>query len=210
LGLAAQHAADSAKVYFLASGFGHGTLLPLVRRLQHFCTANNFQNVIQNVTFATVNDGYEALTALEQVGDEKRILIILDSASGCLSADLYASGDGDAGIMLSQQVARTLRRLARHNGAAVLVTNGTVSGEGSGVKHAMGQAWYAADVALWFQATSTGSSVEDPSVSTSDSKRIRATLEHHSAKPCHRLQTIGDRTVEFMITSTGIADVVMD
>jgi hypothetical protein len=210
LGVAAQHAADSGKVFYLASGFGHGTLLPLVRRLQHFCTANNFQNVIQNVTFATVNDGYEALTALEQVADEKRILVILDSASGCLSADLYASGDGDAGLMLSQWVAHTLRRVARHNGAAVLVTNGTVSGEGSGVKPAMGQAWYAADVALWFQATSTGSSVEDLIESTSGSKRIRATLEHHWAKPCHRLHTIGDQTVEFMITSTGIADVVMD
>jgi hypothetical protein len=198
-------------VYFLASGFGHGTLLPLIRRLQHYCTASNFQNVLQNVTFATVNDGYEALAVLEQVGDQKRILVILDSASGCLSADLYASGDGDVGLILSQQVARTLRRLARHNGAAVLVTNGTVSGEGSGSKPAMGQAWYAADVALWFQATTPiGSSVEDPVVSISDSKRIRATLEHHSAKPCHRPQTIGDRTVEFMITSTGIADVEMD
>jgi hypothetical protein len=153
----------------------------------------------------------EALTALEQVGDEKRILVILNSASGCLSADLYASGDGDAGLMPAQQVDRTLRRVARHNGAAVLVTNGTVSGEASGVKPAMGQAWYTADVVLWFQATSTGSSVEDPIVSTCDSKRIRATLEYHSAKPRHRLQAIGgDRTVEFIITSTGIADFVVD
>ena len=144
--------ADSGKVYFLASGYGHGTLLPLVRRLQHFCTADNFQDVIQNVTFTTVNDGYEALTALEQVGDEKRILVILDSASGCLCADLYSSGDGEAGLMLSKQVARILRRIARHNGAAVLVTNGPVSGEASGVKPAMGQTWHAADVALWFRA----------------------------------------------------------
>lgn len=211
LGLAAQHAADSGKVYFLASGFGHGTLLPLIRRLQHFCTASNFQNVLQNVTFATVNNGYEALDVLEQVGDRKRILVVLDSASGCLSGDLYAPGDGDVGLMLSQQVAHTLRRLARHNGAAVLITNGTVSGDGSGLKPAMGHAWYAADVALWFQAaTSIDSSMEDPIVSISDSKRILATLEHHSAKPCHRPQTIGERTVEFMITTTGIADVEMD
>ena len=211
LGLAAQHAADSGKVYFLASGFGHGTLLPLIRRLQHFCTASNFQNVLQNVTFATVNNGYEALSVLEQVGDRKRILVILDSASGCLSGDLYAPGDGDVGLMLSQQVARTLRRLARHNGAAVLITNGTVSGDGNTLKPAMGQAWHVADVALWFEATtSIGSSLEDPSVSVSDIKRIRATLEHHSAKPCHRRNTIGERTVELVITSTGIADVEMD
>ena len=63
----------------------------------------------------------------------KRVLVIFDSASGTLSGDLYASGDGDVGLMLAQKVAYTLRRVARHNGAAVLVTQGTVSGDGSGV-----------------------------------------------------------------------------
>jgi hypothetical protein len=58
----------------------------------------------------------------------------------------------------------------------------------------------------------TGSSVDDPTVSTCDSKQITATLEHHSANPCHRMQVVEeDRTVEFLITSAGITgDVVMD
>jgi len=195
LRLAAELAAQSGKVFFLASGFGHGTLLPLVRRLQHFCDKQNFQNILQNVTFITVNNGHEALAAMEQVGETNRGLLILDSASGCLSADLYAAGDGDVGKVLAQQVAYNLRRIARHNGAAVFVTNGTVSGD-NGVKPAMGQAWYAADVSLWFQT------IEGPNTG---SKRIRATLEHHSAKQC--IQTVDDRTVEFLITSAGIADV---
>lgn len=195
LRLAAEHAAQSGKVFFLASGFGHGTLLPLVRRLQHFCDKQNFQAILQNVTFAVVNNGHEALAAMEQVEDTNRGLLILDSASGCLSADLYAAGDGDVGKALAQQVAYNLRRIARHNGAAVLVTNGTVSGD-HGVKPAMGQAWYAADISLWFQCmydTNAGS------------KRTRATLEHHSAKQC--MEAIDDRSVEFDITSAGIADV---
>jgi hypothetical protein len=195
LRLAAEHAAHQGKVLFLASGFGHGSLLPLVRRLHHaFCDAQNFQAVLQNVTFVTVNNGHEALAAMEQMSDTNRGLLILDSASGCLSADLYAGGDGDAGKTLAQQVAYNLRRIARHNGAAVLVTNGTVSGD-NGVKPAMGQAWYAADISLWFQP------VQDNNV---DSKRIQVTLEHHSAKQ------VQDRTVEFLIASKGIADVVQE
>jgi len=195
LRLAAEHAAQSGKVLFLASGFGHGTIHPLLRRLQHFCARENFQAVLQNVTFITVNNGHEALAAMEQVGDTNRGLLILDSASGCLSADLYAAGDGDVGKTLAQHVAHKLRRIARHNGAAVLVTNGTVSGD-NGVKPAMGQAWYAADVSLWFQT------VQD---SNTGIKRIRATLEHHSAKCIP--QAIEDRTVEFVITSAGIVDI---
>ena len=205
LKLAAQHAANSGKVYFLASGFGHGTLLPLVRRLQHFCNESNFQKVVQNVTFTTVCSGYEALAALEQVGDRKRVLVIFDSASGCLSGDLYASGDGDVGLMLAQKVAYTLRRVARHNGAAVLVTQGTVSGDGSGVvKAAMGQAWYVADIALWFQIVQQDSRIEGLDGTVRTGKRIRATLEHHSAKAS---QSNVVRTAELLITSSGIEDI---
>ena len=205
LRLAAEHAAQSGKVFFLASGFGHGTLLPLVRRLQHFCEKENFQTILQNVTLITVNNGHEALAAMQQIGDWNRVLLILDSASGCLSADLYAAGDGDVGKMLAQQVAYTLRRIARHNGAAVMATNGTVSGD-NGLKPAMGQAWHAADVSMWFQQVTeqlASSSVEN---GNPGSKRIRATLDYHSAKPCLP-QTVDERTVEFLITSAGIADV---
>ena len=196
LRLAAEHAAQSGKVFFLASGFGHGTLSPLVRRLRHFCQEENYQSILQNVTFATVKNGHEALAAMEQVGETNRSLLILDSASGCLSADLYAAGDGDVGKALAQEVAYTLRRIARHNGAAVLVTNGTVSSD-NGIKPAMGQSWYAADVSLWFQSMEEGPD--------ETSKRIRATLVHHSAKQC--VQAVQDRTVEFLITSSGIEDV---
>ena len=174
-GLAAEHAAHGNKVVFLASGYGHGTLLPLVRRLQHFCEKENYQNILQNVTFVVVHNGHEALAAMDQhVGDTtNRSLLILDSASGCLSADLYAMGD--TGKALAQQVAYGLKRIARHSGAAVLVTNSTVSAGDNGVKAAMGQAWHVADISLWFQ---TRAGPEDGS-----SKCIRVTLEHHLAKP---------------------------
>ena len=205
LKLAAQHAAKSGKVYFLASGFGHGTLLPLVRRLQHFCTENNFQKVMQNIKFTTVCNGYDALAALEHVGDRIRVLVILDSASGCLSGDLYASGDGDIGVMLAQKVAGELRRVARHNGAAVLVTNGTVSGDGSGaVKAAMGQAWHVADVAVRFQVLQEESRVGSVDGTVRTGKSIRASLEHHAAIAS---QTVGSRSADLLITSSGIEDI---
>lgn len=195
LRLAAEHAARGGKVLFLASGYGHGTLLPLVRRLQHFCDKQNFQNILQNVTFVTVNNGHEALAAMEQVEETTRGLLILDSASGCLSADLYAAGDGDAGKALAQKVAYSLKRIARHNGAAVFVTNGTVSAD-VGVKAAMGQAWYAADISLWFQ-TLLGPETAN--------KHILATLEYHPAKGCKQ-KAVEDRSVDIVISSAGITD----
>lgn len=200
LRLAAEHAATGNKVVFLASGYGHGTLLPLVRRLQHFCEKENFQSILQNVTFVVVHNGHEALAAMDQhVGETNRSLLILDSASGCLSADLYATGD--TGKAMAQQVAYCLRRIARHSGAAVLVTNGTVSSSDNdgGVKPAMGQSWYAADISLWFQTR--------PGLDDGSSKCIRVTLEHHVAKPTMRAyQAVQDQSVEIVITSTGIVE----
>lgn len=199
LHLAAKHAAHGNKVVFLASGYGHGTLLPLVRRLKDFCEKENFQNILQNVTFVVVQNGHEALSAMDQHvgGETNRSLLILDSASGCLSADLYAAGG--TGKVLAQQVAYCLRRIARHSGAAVLVTNGTVSASDNGVKAAMGQAWNVADISLWFQPRA---GPDDGS-----NKCIRVTLEHHLAKPTILANQAGqNHSVEIAITSTGIVD----
>lgn len=199
LRVAAEHGASGGKVLFLASGCGHGALLPLLRRLQRYCVKKTYQTMLQNITFVIVNNGHEALAAMEHFSandkdSNNRKLLIFDSASGCLSADLYAAKDGDTGKTLAQQVAYNLRRIARHSGAGVLVTNGTVTGD-KGAKPAMGQAFYAGDIFLWFQTVQESDA--------SGNKRIRATLEHHATKP----PTGEDCSVEFVITSAGIADV---
>lgn len=224
---AANHASKQSgiSVHYLASGVGQGALLPLVRRLTHFGRhKQTIKQVLRGTAFVTVSNGYDALAALseiesthlqkqtnEQVDGSSSFatLIVLDSVSGCLSGDLYASGDGGVGAFLVHQVASTLKRMARQYGAAVLVTNGTVSADGNSVKAAMGQSWKGADLNLWLTIDDAvcDRKAHDaiPGLSVSTTKTIRATLERHPAKPTHG-NNIEERSVKFSIAASGIID----
>lgn len=88
--------------------------------------------------------------------------------------------------------------------------NGTVSAEASGVKPATGQAWYSTDVVLWFRASSTFSSVVSQlfqPVIANESVLPRSIFRQNRVM----LQAIGDNEIiEFILTSTGIANGDMD
>lgn len=214
-------------VFYLASGVGHATLI-LARRMNHFCQRTKNANPINGVNFFNVSNGYEALSALSEieakiqqrsVSQQKqgtglsllhpRVLIVFDSASGCLSGDLYSAGDGGAGVSLAREVAWTLKRLARQHGAAVLVTNGTVSAEKHSLKAAMGQSWKAADLKLWLKVVEdAGQDVRQSNnsgICVSQRKIISATLEQHPAKAVHGKKT-SEITANFAITASGISD----
>jgi len=118
---------------------------------------------LARVGFVAVHDGHRALGALADIEndivtsmgpaaaaahyeDEERSdissnnnnnnLVILDSASGCLSSDLFADGDGCLGAALVEEVSFTLRKISRSIGVSssrpcrciVFVVN-TISGQ---------------------------------------------------------------------------------
>ena len=129
---------------------------------------------LERVRFTTVPDGHRVLAALCGIeadfllssandgGDgEGRggrgaveshdLLVVLDSASGCLAPDLYADGDGGIGASLVNEAALMLRRLSRAAAisptgevtgrCAVFVTNGTVSSHSSSSSSSYSGGW---------------------------------------------------------------------
>lgn len=208
LALAAQHAHRGGKVFYLASGFGHGTIVPLARRLSHYTNKEDYHHVLSNVSFTPITNGYQALALLLQLEEDHLIvndsnregfLVILDSASGILAGDLYASGDGDAGLIIARQVALQLKKMVRNYNVAVLVTNGTVSGD-KGNKAALGQVWRVADIQLWLEVIETFDE-------TAPFKMIRGSIEKHPYRAWHRKET--NQMAEFGITTCGIVDLHM-
>ena len=170
-----------------------------------------------------------------QFGDESTTLstttrsnnfIVLDSASGCLSSNLYGDGDGGSGSALMNEVSLALRRLSRRNRwvrltffcrNAVFVINGVVSTQGKGgvgrrggrYKPALGESWRVADVRILldiygdvYDDRGHGDVSSDgvAGMCRSSMRRVGARLERHYAKKC-------DGTiVKFGIDSSGIVD----
>ena len=203
LALAAQQAHRGGKVFYLASGFGHGTIVPLARRLSHYTNKEDYHHVLSNIYFTPVMNGYQALALLLQLEEDHLVsnvngegfLVIMDSASGILAGDLYASGDGDAGIIIARQVALQLKKMVRNYNVAALVTNGTVSGD-KGNKAALGQVWRVADIHLWLEVITFDE--------TAPFKVIRCSMEKHPHRPWHRKEN--NEMAEFGITTGGIVD----
>lgn len=209
LAFAAHHAERGGKVVYLASDFGHGTILPLARRLSHYASKENYQRILTNVHFSPIRNGYQAMASLLQLEDDDFLandfsclgsLLILDSASGILTGDLYAGGDGNAGKIIARQLALQLKKMVRNYNLSALVTNGTVSGS-NGNKPAMGQVWQVADIALWLE-------VLDGFDETASTKTVRARIDKHPFRAWHRKEP--SQLVEFGITTSGIVDVSME
>ena len=201
---------------------------------------------LERVGFVTVQDGHRALTALADIGkdivsappceiDERHQeendssaasssssssnnIVIFDSASGCLSSDLFADGDGGLGAALVEDICFTLRKLARSVGVssncrcrcAVLVVNAA-----SGQKAALGTGWRAADVQVRLdvlrddypdreQQQHQPHPVSGLIVST---KRIvKATLLKHCGKSVSAREDDDSRSATFAITANGVVD----
>jgi len=183
---------------------------------------------LRGVEFTTVSDGYAALAELSRIESIHRrpthtqpteissndplggCLIVLDSASGCLTPDLLGGGlatptDNGVGAYLVSEVALTLRRMARLQNHAVLVTNGTagersgsVNGTSASLKPALGYGWNAADVQVFFEVREGEKNM-----------RIRATLEQHYARSIHthRDDSCGRDCADFAIDTVGVVDV---
>ena len=152
---------------------------------------------MKNITIYTAEDGFDILRILAEVEEtntsnfEKPRLIVIDSISGCLFVNvLKKSGlsDGGSGTFLVKEVGLTLRRLARENDFAVLVTNGVVSQHfqynSSIVRPALSGLWRYSDIKLLLRIE-TDSTI----AITSDEKKslsirlIRASLLKHFEKP---------------------------
>ena len=208
--LAATHAASatsasssSPSVHYLASGYGHGSVYPLARRLKHLCTKDNFLRIIDGVCFDAITDAYQLLARIKQLEhklkqeqqQQQPTLLIIDSASGCLASDLYRGS-----VELVRSVSTALQRLAHNFSVAVFVTNGTVSSNDQqqqqhSIKPALGQTWNStADIQVWLEAV--------PSSLSHENKVIRAWLNRHPTKPWHQQR----ETTMFGIVQGGIVD----
>ena len=154
-----------------------------------------------------------------------RILLIFDSASGCLSPNIAGSRiDGGVGSALMNQVGIMLRRMARINNHAVFVTNGSVGkplsyaqmhnndNQSSSTiaqdifkQPAMRNMWKIADIRVCFGI------LEDCNLNQRDGigvRKIRAILDKHFAKSCNPQKcSAPERNIELAITLAGICDV---
>jgi hypothetical protein len=215
-------------------------------------TAMALRKAMDRVGFVAVADGHDALAALAGIdrdisnassnddddddacsgsGSENNVnrnnLIVFDSASGCLSSDLFADGDGGVGAALVEDVAFALKRMARTVGSlgsparcAVLAINGTVSA-GVGHKAALGTGWNrAADVQVHFDTVGDellvhqveegrGGSMRSgniPGLNVTSGRVIKATLTKHYGKAVSSREDDASQSVSIAITRLGISD----
>ena len=253
LNVAARASVQGWTVHYLAGGGGASSLHPLARRLKSLVqhrmeeyvasnggevTAVAIRNAMDRVGFVAVADGHDALSALAGIDRDianassndkvdgngvHNNLIVFDSASGCLSSDLFADGDGGVGSALVEDVAFALKRMARTVGSlgsparcAVLAINGTVSA-GVGHKAALGTGWNrAADVQVNFdsrgddllehQLEEGRSSSNIPGLNVKSKRVINVTLTRHYGKAVSGREDDASKNVSIAITRLGISD----
>jgi RecA/RadA recombinase len=203
----------AATVWYLHSS--SASVTPQVERLSELCVGGKY-SALHRIRFVHVPDAYRVLSALAVVEDSllqqqqqggcdgevtgtsttaaattelwKPVLLVLDSCSGCLSAD-----------GLQEAVGSTIKRLTRHYRLATVLLNGTVANyNGGGAKPALGQRWNAIpDVSVWLE----------PAYAAPNNAAVpvmQATVIQHSAKPCTKSNVpVG----KFRITKHGILDV---
>jgi hypothetical protein len=213
--------APTASTWYLCSSASAAAYAQRLDQLVQENPAGSSPGVLDRTLFRTVTDEYKVLSALADLEavllnhedsttadptnketdiiihlpcQEKPSLLIIDSASGCLSTE-------NDDVMT--KVALTLKRLARQNGLAVVVTNGTVidrsdSSDRSN-KAALGRAWKsAADIHVWLEAL-VAPVGEDTIV-------VQARLDQHPAKRCFAEDN--DPVVcTFCITPSGVQEI---
>jgi KaiC/GvpD/RAD55 family RecA-like ATPase len=215
----------TASTWYLCSSASAASYAKRLDQLVRGNPAGCSPGVLDRTLFRTVTDEYKVLSALADLEavmlhqedsttadttnqdtcdisihlpcQEKPTLLIIDSVSGCLSPE-------NDDVMT--KVALTLKRLARQNGLAVVVTNGTVSDRSDSStrsnKAALGRAWKsAADIHVWLEslvvAAPTG--VEENIV-------VQARLDQHPAKRCFAKDD--DPVVcTFRITPSGVQEI---
>jgi len=240
--------ASTWKVHYLVAGGGSTSIYSLARRFRQICHSRfhadgernlpSSDEVLKRISFTVVPDAYyllATLTELEREFHATKIinktsynhLIILDSASGCLSSYLYGDRDGGVGAALLNEVCLSLRRLARivrvgadTNGlarrirrqAAVFVTNGVVSAFRKGAtrekKPALGELWRTADVQIVLSTLGDvyNNSSDVPGMWKSAMRRVSARLERHNEKQCNASSEKHIRNVQFGIDQSGIVN----
>lgn len=212
----------TASTWYLCSSAAAASYARRLDQLVRENPAGSSPGVLDRTLFRTVTDEYKVLSALADLEavllaqedsttadptntesdisihlpcQEKPSLLIIDSVSGCLSTE-------NDDVMTI--VALTLKRLARQNGLAVVVTNGTVSDRSDSSarsnKAALGRAWKsAADIHVWFEALAVAPIGEDNIV-------VQARLDQHPAKRCFAKDD--DPVVcNFCITPSGVQEI---
>jgi len=187
------------------------------RLLRLMQSSSNQKEILDGIKFCTVTDEYQLLACLADVeaslrqrnqvsmqGDSNDstqdyvctpTLLILDSASGCLSSE---------NDVLLQKVSSTIKRMARQFSVAVVVANGSVTKSDAEPnarqsKPALGRSWKAAaDIHVWLEALAPRSS--------DGSMVVQAKLDKHPAKSCSEDDS-SPLVSSFLISASGIRDV---
>lgn len=256
LTLAINASKQNIHVHYLAAGGGNRTIIPLARRLYAMSRSPRSESSSQSeclhkIHFHSVKDGYHALAIMDQIKrnsenlheeivndvkdvSKKRILLILDSASGCLSPNILVERrDGGIGSSLIHEVGMALRRLARIYQHAVFVTNGTVgcinmssNGNSADVRNdhnqqsniirrhyqpAMKNMWKVADIRICFDILEdldkNQNLIRQDIETRAFRRKIRATLDKHYAKSCNPAERyIAERSAEFALWHLGVTD----
>ena len=210
----------NVRVLWIAAGGGNSSLVPLAERLRDLSSSRRHpvdRRSLENVEFVRASDGHRVLTALASLRRnddddddmerhlEDRRLVVLDSASGCLSPHLCGNGDGGTGSALVAGIGSALRRTARVRDDAVLVTNGVVrAGRGGRERRrgnddrdwrpAMSNVWKFADVRIGLKSLRHDE--------RNNTRIVRATLDGHKTEPLRR----PNESVEFAISKDGVSD----
>ena len=173
---------------------------------------------MNNITIETAEDGFDLLKIMSKVEEmslrERHVprLVVIDSISGSLFANALnsTSYDGGSGPFLVKEVGLVLRRLARENNFAILVTNGVVSqsfrNNSSIIRPALSGLWRYSDIKVLLQIQADSKIPIVPMDKRKVSMRVgRASLLKHHAKSIK----ISDNNVHayFGISEAGVTDI---
>jgi RecA/RadA recombinase len=209
----------TASTWYLCSSASAASYAKRLDQLVRKNPAGCSPGVLDRTLFRTVTDEYKVLSALADLEavllnqedsttaesdiiihlpcQEKPTLLIIDSVSGCLSTE-------NDDVM--SKVALTLKRLARQNGLAIVLTNGSVSDRSDSSarsnKAALGRAWKsAADIHVWLEAHVVAPTSEEENIV------VQARLDQHPAKRCFAKDD--DPVVcTFCITPSGVQEIL--
>jgi KaiC/GvpD/RAD55 family RecA-like ATPase len=212
----------TASTWYLCSSASAASYAKRLDQLVQGNPGGSSLGVLDRTLFRTVTDEYKLLSALADLEavllnqedsttadpsstetgisthlpcQERPSLLIIDSVSGCLSPE-------NDDVMT--KVALTLKRLARQNGLAVVVTNGTVidrsDSSARSNKAALGRAWKsAADIHVWLEALDVAPIQQEKIV-------VQARLDQHPAKRCFAKDD--DPVVcTFCVTPSGVQEI---
>ena len=191
---------DAITCWYFSSNPAVNTYVDRLNNLLRSHHPDQRHAVLNQTTFVHVADGFSVLQNLARLEEHQQqtptpTLLVIDSIStSCLTTWEHNNNE-----WLLQQIASTLKRLARNYLMAVLVTNGVVQNRDidnnaatasrPNYKPALGRVWRAAaDIGVWLEPRD-------------DSGRVHARLERHPTKKC------GTTEVVLRIAKTGVQEV---